>query len=448
MLPDQIPVFPLDTPVVRPLEIIPAQGNGAEVLVVRDPLGVLPGPAILSMHPLLLMFLEMADGKTTVAEMARKVSLAAGQMVPAKVFEDMARQLDEALLLQTERFRDAFAAKRDAFLASPVRPAAIYGLPAGADRLAVIKELGEELRRHRLAPGAPPESLGLPPASVAGVLSPHIDYQRGGPAYAWAYRALREHGVPARTWIVLGTTHSPASHRFIATPKHFETPLGTVETDTELLDDLARAFGGELRRDEYLHAHEHTIELQALYLRHTFADRGGDSLFPAPKIVPVLVGGFDELLDQPGSPRDDEEVGAFCAALRRVLDERGDSVGVIGGVDLSHCGPQFGHEELNGPERVSEIEAGDRAALAALETGDPDRFFDAFREDGNARQVCSIAPIYCTMEAMRGRATPRVLTYAQDNSDDQACLVSFASVAFVKNGADALKTPRIILASG
>jgi hypothetical protein len=51
------------------------------------------------------------------------------------------------------------------------------------------------------------------------------------------------------------------------------------------------------------------------------------------------------------------------------------------------------------------------------------------------------------MEAMRGRATPRVLTYQQSNSADRTCLVSFASVAFLKNGAGR-QAPKIILATG
>jgi AmmeMemoRadiSam system protein B len=144
---------------------------------------------------------------------------------------------------------------------------------------------------------------------------------------------------------------------------------------------------------------------------------------------------------------DDPEVGAFCAALRKVLDVHGDSVGIIGGVDLSHCGPQFGDEELNGEEREKEIETGDRAALAAVETGDPDRFLDAFREDGNSRHVCSISTIYCVLEAMRGRATPRLLSYAQANSEDHACLVSFASVAFLRNGSQS-PGARILIVPG
>jgi len=48
---------------------------------------------------------------------------------------------------------------------------------------------------------------------------------------------------------------------------------------------------------------------------------------------------------------------------------------------------------------------------------------------------------------MKGRGTSRVLNYQQANSEDRACLVSFASVAFLKEGAAEKPTSRIILLS-
>lgn len=413
---------------MRPLEITPVQADGKLALLVHDPLKVIPGTAVLSGHPLLLLFLQMADGTMTTAEMAGRLSLMSGEPIPAGLIDSLARQLDEALLLQSARFRDALHGRIEAFRQADVRAASLYRME-GVDRLSLLKSLGEELRRHRLGPQAPPDALDLPPRSVRAVLAPHIDYQRGGPAYAWAYQAMRDHGTAPRTWFVLGTLHHASSHRFIATRKNFETPLGLVETDRDALALLEKVYGHELYRDEFAHAGEHTIEIQAVYLRHIF----GDGAAPMPKIVPILVGSFHDLLTREGSPRAVAEIGDFCDALRAVLDEMGDEAGLIGSVDLSHCGPRFGHECLNDPERVREIESADRAMLDALESGDPDRFFDTFRPDLNARNVCSIAAIYCVMEVMRGRARPRVLTYQHHNSEDLSCLVSFTSVAFVKS---------------
>jgi AmmeMemoRadiSam system protein B len=435
-----IEVFPLETPAVRPLDLHPAQVEGRDVIVVRDPLGVMEGAAVLAAHPLLLVFFQLANGHTTCREMAEALTRATGTIIGAEVFESIAKQLDEALLLASPRFRDAYERKRQQFTQLTVRPASVFRRD-GADRLEMIKRLGDELRRHMRGEKAPPATMDLPPRSVVGILSPHIDYERGGFAYAWAYKALKENGAGARTCIVLGTSHNPMGHRFVATRKDFDTPLGIVETDKELLDELAAEFAGELFADEYAHANEHTIELQTVYLRHIFGDA------TPPRIVPILVDSFEGMLVDGRSPAEDEEIARFCGALSQILARHGDSVALIGGVDFSHCGPHFGQPQLNDEEREREIEAGDRAALAAIESGNPERFFDHFRKDANARQVCSIAPIYVAMAAMRERAVPRVLTYQQANTPDRTCLVSFASVAFIRK--EALQDqPRILIVNG
>lgn len=434
-------VFPLETPAVRALDLHPARIEGRDVIVARDPLGIMDGTAVLAAHPLLLVFFQLANGRTTCSQMAQAVSRATGQLIGAEVFESIAKQLDEALMLLSPRFREAYERKRQEFAGLDVRPPSVFRAD-GLDRLELIKSLAEELRSHAVGPKAPPRELDLPRRSVVGILAPHIDFQRGGPAYAWAYRALSDHGVGAETFIVLGTSHKPMAHRFVATRKHFDTPLGRVDTDQELLDELSCRFGGKLFDDEFAHASEHTIEFQALYLRHTFGHQEGRM----PRIVPILVGSFEEMLLDGAAPADDEEITAFCRALQSILQAHGERVGLIGSVDLSHCGPHFGHRQLNDEAREQEIEKGDRAALAALESGDPDRFFEHFRADGNARQVCSIAPIYVALAAMRGYAMPHVLTYQQANSEDRTCLVSFASVAFLKKEALA-SAPKIVIVS-
>jgi AmmeMemoRadiSam system protein B len=438
MMSEDIEVFPLETPALRRVEFIPAEVRGQPVVLVRDPMGIIDGTPAITMNPVVLVFLQLANGKTTCAQMAQKVALATGQVVPPTVFEQIAKQFDEVYLLQSERFREALSRKREEFTQASTRSSSMFR-GDGADRLAMIKQLSDDLKRHASRDQAPPAKLDLPTGSVAGILAPHIDYQRGGPAYAWAYRALREHGIAAKTWIVLGTCHGPTSHRFVATRKPFETPLGTVETDTGILREIEEAFAGELYRDEFVHVTEHSIELQAVYLRHMFRDG------TTPQMVPILVGSFEDFVESGTSPKSDPEVASFCTALRRVFEVHKDDVGIIGGVDLSHCGRQFGDEELNDAGREKEIEGGDRALLAAIESGDPEEFFNVVSRDGNIRNVCSVAAIYCVLEAMRGFARGRLLTYQQHNSEDRTCLVSFASVAFLRDHAE---TPRILLVPG
>ncbi|MCB2153451.1 AmmeMemoRadiSam system protein B [bacterium] len=427
---NEFPVFPLDTPAVRPVEIVPAQAGEQTVLVVRDPLNVIEGLIALQPDPLLIFFLQFADGQHTLQELATVAGKEFGTPIPVEILQNMAQQLDEALLLFSERFQQKWEERKQRYQDAPTRQSVVF---VEEDRLKMMKDLGEELRRHGMSRNSPPAKLELPHANVRAVLSPHIDYQRGGEAYAWAYKAIAEH-TRATTFIILGTLHCDATHRFIATRKPFETPLGTVEVDTELLDSLAEEFGGELYAEEYLHGEEHTIELQVVYLQHVLKNRPF-------KIVPILVSSFEDLLVDGGSPKTEAEIQDFVEALRKVLQREGDRVVLIGGVDFSHCGPQFGDQELNSDEFVQAVGERDRNALKHIEAIEPDAFFEFFRDDANATRVCSIAPIYCLLSALDGDHQAKLLRYDQNNSSDRTCMVSFASFAFMP------KAPKIILAT-
>lgn len=423
---------------MRNVQIVAAEHRGTPILIAHDPMGILEQPVGLVADPMLLIVLQLADGQHTVGEMASMATQATGQIISAEVLRAVVEQLDQALLLFSERFAQHWQAKRDAYKNAPKRESSVFRV-ASLDRLKFMADLGAEFRRHGMSSISPPERIPLPPDSVVGVLAPHIDYMRGGEVYNWSYRALTEAGTRPDTFFILGQVHRPAMHRFIATKKTFETPFGDVDVDADLLEEFSRNFGGELYEDEYQHATEHSIELQVVYLKKLLGDRPF-------RIVPIVLSSFDDLLDVADSPAvADQEVSDFCGALRTVLDARGDSLALVGGVDFSHCGPEFGDEQLNDEARMKEIEAGDRAALDAIEAVDGDAFFDTFRPDFNARKVCSLGPIYCTLKAMQGRAKAQVLQYHQANSADRACLVSFASVAFLKPNAEVKPKSKIIL---
>ena len=95
-----------------------------------------------------------------------------------------------------------------------------------------------------------PNGPGLPngensAATPKAIVAPHIDFHRGGPAYAWAYKGLAE-SDGADLFILLGTSHCGGRTPFILTLKDFETPLGLVETDKEFVDALAGGCGDDL----------------------------------------------------------------------------------------------------------------------------------------------------------------------------------------------------------
>ena len=74
-------------------------------------------------------------------------------------------------------------------------------------------------------------------------MSPHIDFQRGGAAFAWAYdRVVAE--SDAELFVILGTAHTPLHGLFSVSSKDFATPLGTARTDREFVAALAKRLNG------------------------------------------------------------------------------------------------------------------------------------------------------------------------------------------------------------
>ena len=187
------------------------------------------------------------------------------------------------------------------------------------------------------AGGAGPLSTINPagPRRLRGVLSPHIDFRRGGPVYTWSYKELAEQ-TDIDTFVILGVAHQHCRRRFVLTLKDFETPLGIVPTDRQYVERIAEAAGEELFDDELVHRAEHSIEFQVVFLQYVLGKKRPFS------IVPILVGSFHDHLERGIDPIEDPEVRRFVDALRAAEAASGKNVAYIGGIDLCHVGPEFG----------------------------------------------------------------------------------------------------------
>src|SRR6185503_6357254 len=109
-----------------------------------------------------------------------------GSPLGREVLDRLLDQLDQALLLDSERFRQHSATVFAEFARAEVRPAHLAGKSYPADPRELAALLDSFFAPPR-GPGKPDAPTGpLPRAIVA----PHIDFHRGGAAYAWAYRPL------------------------------------------------------------------------------------------------------------------------------------------------------------------------------------------------------------------------------------------------------------------
>ena len=208
--------------------------------------------------------------------------------------------------------------------------------------------------------------------------------------------------------------------RVALTRKHYETPLGRVATDIPFVEAVAARLGAAAYHAELAHRDEHSIEFQAVYLRHRFGDR------PL-TIVPILCGGFQALVEQGRTPREDATFETLIEAVREAERALGGETVHVAGVDLSHVGPRFGDPPLDARVK-EEIEAVDREALAAAARGDADGWFTSIATHQDSSRICGHAPVY----AMLRCAAPgegRLLHYEQSDEKDGS-MVSIATMSW------------------
>ncbi len=258
-----------------------------------------------------------------------------------------------------------------------------------------------------------------------GLLSPHIDYGRGGAVYAHAWKRVALAARQAELVILLGTDHY-GGDLFTLTRQNYATPYGVLPTDVALVDQLASvigeeaAFAGELR-----HRGEHSLELVAVWLHHMRAGR------PVP-VVPILTGSFHPFMMNGATPASDPTIAAVLEQLRAAM--AGKRTLIVASGDLAHVGPAFGGAPLDGDARRV-LRQDDDALIAAMRAGDAARFFGAIRQVQNANNVCGVAPIYLTLRLL-GKCRGAQAGYAICPADaENTSVVTVAGMMFKANGA-------------
>lgn len=405
---------PQIVPKLRPIEIvvIPDDTHG-RALMLRDTEGVASGAVVLPIRlaPVIIRF----DGKRSLHEVASEASRSIGQAVTLSLVRKLVRELDEALMLDTPRFR---AKKREvvsAFTAARVRPAAHAGGAYHGD--------ASELSRYIEIECVGKAPSRTPPGRIVALAAPHMDLWRAAAGYGHAYRALAEALDPAAdTFVLLGTSHAPMRRPFAVCDKAFDTPLGALAPDGAFIAELEAASRFDVRADEYLHKQEHSLEFQAVFLKHLLGGRRA-------RIVPILCG-LGEAQERRRDPSRDAAAESFLSALYEACMRREGRVVVVAGADMAHIGPRFGDAKAPGERELSALEARDRASLKLFAEREPRGFFDHVAEDLSVRRVCGLGPLYTLLRALPGGVTGELLHYAQCVDPEEGSVVSHGSLGF------------------
>ncbi|MEJ5186089.1 MAG: AmmeMemoRadiSam system protein B [Candidatus Geothermincolales bacterium] len=379
-----------ERPKLRLVEAFPVLQQGREMVALRDPQGYAPGMVLLS--PSMFYLASLCDGNRTIRDLQAAYVRRFGDIITSEQVARLVKELDDKLLLDSERFRAYKRMLDEEYLSLPNRPMACAGSAYPADPRILLNQLRAILAKAG-EPGEPLESLPL-----AGV-APHIDLERGRECYGKFYRLLYSAGQrPADPLVViLGTCHGEMNGPFALTGKNYLTPFGLVRTDVELAMELARAAGMDGFGDELSHRYEHSIEVQLPFLCFLF---GGADRF---RILPITCNSFHQFVKEGRSPGQDPAVSSFVSALKGLIGSHGDQLLLIASADLAHVGRRFGSLLPLDGVVLSSVLAKDKEMLRFAEEGDAEGFFGYVSSEGDSRHVCGLPPIYTLLKALDGR---------------------------------------------
>ena len=402
-------------PKLRGIEALPTEIDGSVVVVLRDPKRYVDNTLVISQAAALLVL--MMDGERSLDEIHGEWSRATGNELPRQQLDDLVTKLDNAAFLENTRFEAVRDEKLQAFKELEVRQAT----HAGSAYAAVPDQLNQQFEtwfeEAKLSPATPNQASGR----LRALFTPHIDFYRGGVTYARAYAHFLEHAAADR-YIVFGVSHQPMTQPFALTRKHFVTPLGQLDTDTKLVDQIASKTKTDFFADEWNHHAEHSLEFQAVCLSKCL---GTDR--PA-QVIPILCSPPAETLEKGGpSLGQVDTYREFIDALKETLDEAGGSSVFIGAVDLSHVGLQFGDPAIT-LQRKDEVATDDQALIERMLQHDKEGFMQLIQSQSNQNNVCGVAPIYTVLDLLPEHQTNQ-LDYQQWQGNKS--IVSYTAISYL-----------------
>ena len=204
-------------PKLRPLQPELAQANGRPVIVLRDPSGL--SDKTVALPQALAPLLALCDGTRDLGALQAALQVRLGLYLSAERLQELLARLDEALLLDNDTYRQAYVRALNAYRNAPSRPPVLVGKSYPGDAVELASLLDKWLA------AVPRTGLSL---LARGLVTPHIDYARGGSVYAQVWSQVAACARRAEVAVILGTDHQAERARVTLTLQHYATPFGVA----------------------------------------------------------------------------------------------------------------------------------------------------------------------------------------------------------------------------
>lgn len=397
---------------LRQIRTQPVVERGQQGILLSDPLGISQKRLFISSS--LAFLLTLMDGTRDIGMLITGFELRTGVLLSNSLVEQLASKLDEVLFLENERFSQAYEVALEDYRSAPSRRPLLAGegCPENAGELrASLEQYLDEVE----------DEGHLRPTECKGLISPHIDFARGGRIYAGVWSKAKASVRQAELVVILGTDHNEGEGMITLTRQNYETPFGVIPTAQDVVDEMVSQVGEDVFAHELNHKGEHSIEAAVTWLHYLLGNK------PC-YILPVLCGSFQPFMENGESPLKAAHIASTIEVLKRVASRR--PTVIVAAADLAHMGPAFGDPsplDIDGRTRMAEH---DKELIDMMSSGQVEDFFTTIRREKDCRRVCGVPPIYIALSVLSGvRGTP--VGYKQcPAGEDGASLVSICGVIY------------------
>ncbi len=243
--------------------------------------------------------------------------------------------------------------------------------------------------------------------TIYAAMAPHAGYVYSGPVAAYTFKNIFD--ADFDTIVIIGHDSYRDAVAFTCPVDFFETPLGKIAVDTEMMEKL-QSFSREIKPDISIHREDHTIEVQLPFIQ---------AMNKKCKILPIMFG-FP-------SP---QNCKILADAIKKAAGDK--KIFILASTDMSHYPTYEGSNEI------------DNLTLDLIRSMDIDRFFKHVYKQLKAPELPGLQTAICASggagtamlysKAM-GADTALVLKHANSGDvpeGDKTRVVGYSSVLFIK----------------
>jgi MEMO1 family protein len=231
--------------------------------------------------------------------------------------------------------------------------------------------------------------------SATAVISPHASYDYSGGVAADAFKSCSRRQPDSV--VLIGPVHrEPEDAIILPESDYFSTPMGSVQVDQDLIQEL-QSCSTALIRNDIPHLEEHCLEVQLPFVQF---------LFPKAKIVPVLIGKSSE-----------KNVKVLAKTLKVVFDEKLKSTLIVISMNMTQS---FEYEKAKAETQI---------LTKAVLSSDPGTILDARQE--HSLSSCGIGALAALLMFLHPPVSTRELSIASsaDISGEKKSTTFYGSFA-------------------